>query len=819
VRQIRLTDRTVDLAAHEVRFGGRVLPLTPLEATLLRALADRAGEPATREQLLDEVWGYAEGVDTDAVRATVRRLRDKLERDPRRPEVLVTVRGVGWRLALPSPAPPPGRRTEPLFGRTAEVATIAERLVPGAVLTLLGPGGIGKSTLAREALARSASARWVAASADPDDLRARLAEAVGLSPPPGDALPAALGELELVVVDEAEPALDAVREVLTELLPAAPQVRWLVTSRVRLGLRSERILQVDPLPSDVACELLADRAARHGRPVDSRDLTELVELLDRMPLALELVAPRVGLLGPDAVARLLREHGLDLVARDEPDRPDRHRALRVVLDRSWEPLSPAERELLRDLAVLPAGTSVELVVARGGLEALSTLEALCDASWVRVDRPGGRAVLLTTVRAYVTQRLDRAVDERRGAMGRALLDHAERLIERRTGREERENLEWVAREHAEPAARARALRALSHGFVLPSSPRAYDAQVKALLGDPTLPGSVRAELRFCLATRRANWDGPTEGVAETFMQALDEARRAELRPLEVRILRNLGNLALTRGEVEAAEARYVEALRLAAPDEAIGIQLYRLDLLGRTGRFDESLAVIDAIEAAGPPPAVLWELAVHRASCLRQTGRFREGLDGLRDAWREGGAVPLQEQLRLAGYLGLACLDVGADDDGIVWLDRAIELAAEEDNRVAEHHHRYLAMLGRFLADRGRLVPMSSVVLPDPVERALLDGHVQLAGGDPCGAAASYRRAQEASGDDSNRARATGWERVAEAAVRPTSAPALPGSVPPDLAAAGALLTAFVEARPLPVVEGFEARIARRLLDLQPPPK
>lgn len=100
---IRLGDLTISTSAHMVRRGKTVLPLTPLEFDLLLAMARRPGQVLTREALLDEVWGYRNAADTRLVNVHVQRLRAKVEKDPERPDTIVTVRGVGYRAGDPPP--------------------------------------------------------------------------------------------------------------------------------------------------------------------------------------------------------------------------------------------------------------------------------------------------------------------------------------------------------------------------------------------------------------------------------------------------------------------------------------------------------------------------------------------------------------------------------------------------------------------------------------------------------------------------------------------------------------------------------------------
>jgi two-component system response regulator MtrA len=97
--QLRVGDLEIDLAGHAVRRGGQEIPLTPLEFDLLTALARRPRTVFTREQLLEQVWGYRHAADNRLVNVHVQRLRAKIERDPDHPEIVITVRGVGYKAA------------------------------------------------------------------------------------------------------------------------------------------------------------------------------------------------------------------------------------------------------------------------------------------------------------------------------------------------------------------------------------------------------------------------------------------------------------------------------------------------------------------------------------------------------------------------------------------------------------------------------------------------------------------------------------------------------------------------------------------------
>lgn len=94
---LRIGDLEVSTLSHQVSRDGKPINLTPLEFGLLVALAKRPKQVLTREALLEEVWGYRHAADTRLVNVHVQRLRSKVEHDPEHPEIVVTVRGVGYR--------------------------------------------------------------------------------------------------------------------------------------------------------------------------------------------------------------------------------------------------------------------------------------------------------------------------------------------------------------------------------------------------------------------------------------------------------------------------------------------------------------------------------------------------------------------------------------------------------------------------------------------------------------------------------------------------------------------------------------------------
>ncbi|MEZ4237174.1 MAG: winged helix-turn-helix domain-containing protein [Myxococcota bacterium] len=390
------------------RADGTQAALTAQEVALLRYLAEHAGRTVPRAELFERVLGYSEAAAarSRALDATIRRLRRKLEADPEAPAHLQTDHGQGFRLtglrAVGGPAPV-AAPTDAAFGSDAPLQALAA-LPAAAIATLVGPGGVGKSRVARQ-LAAGGRWAWVAVPEGPlEALVSAVVAAVGLpdSVRGGTALQRALPALGLdgIVLDAAEVAVDAV----AELLAACVGPRWVVTSRVRLGLVEERVVTVAPLTDADAAALLCHRAAqRAGGPWASPDdpaVRALVARLDGLPLALELAAARAPVLGPEELDAWLGEPG---VLRD-PGRDERHTSLDEVIAASWTLLDPDAQRALVALSVFhgPFPPAAGVAVAGG----LDPLQALVTHHLVRARDEDGRLAPFDTVRAFAARRAE-----------------------------------------------------------------------------------------------------------------------------------------------------------------------------------------------------------------------------------------------------------------------------------------------------------------------------------------------------------------------------------------------------------------------------
>ena len=776
-RLIPLEHGVLDLQRGAIERDGERIPLTTKEVELLRYLAARSSQDVAREDLLTDVWGYAATAMTRAVDTAVKRLRKKLEVDPAEPRHLLSVHGVGYRfepgepvdapVAEPVASPPvatelPSRHipidADRFVGRAEEATAVDDAFASGRrLVTLRGAAGVGKSRLAREIAHRTKGAVGLIAlgGVSPDALRATLAAGLGAGREDDAALVEAIrarGAI-LLVLDDADGVLDEVAAQVRQVLSTCRDLRVLITARAALEIPEETVVTVEPLRRGDAIVLFLDRAAPGLEPTDP-EIAALVDDLDRLPLALELAAPRTRVLAPADLRARLQQRFKVLARR-------RGGGLEEAIAFSWELLDPDERAVLEACSVFRGGFSVEAAEVVAEPEdpdapwVIDLLEALEAKSMIHrqvLPGAGARLALLESVRTFVAARAaESGRDHIAAARHRQVYVRlGEELLEALHGPEvasaaaamavERRNL--VAAWSSAPEGEERARLAVVIGTQ--GMHASTVEEVRGILEGTAvhgLPPALEADLRIARATLYRS--------ENRFDMARTEALEASARGQEggnteavLDAVRLLAGLDADEGDLGAAVAR-LEAIRT---DAGAHPTVARLRLLAREallrfhhGEVDAAEVLIDELLAGAVARRSPWH--EHEAYRLRagihlRRSRIAEaqhegeqalaGFSAIGDRWREalcrellgaiasfagrhadaershGAAVRLYRQMgrrhelpRALGNLARACVHQGRIGDARKAADQALAAAREHGEwRAIEES----AMLGGTIA-------------------------------------------------------------------------------------------------------------------------
>ena len=348
-------------------------------------------------------------------------------------------------------------------GRSEAVAKVAGLLTQYRLVTVTGPGGVGKTRLAGEVIRqiadRFADGVWVAelaAVAEPSQVPATIATVLGLHQAAGvpiaDALAARLARQQLLLVlDNCEHVIDAVAEVCATVLQSADDIRILATSREQLGLPEEARYRLPPLtlpgpsePDGPGSRALRDQAeavtlfVERARQVDpdlaldgeaGAAVARLVQRLDGMPLAIELAAARIEALG---LGQMLERLDDQLLTSANRAAPARQRSLEAAVDWSYQLLTKPEQRVFRCLSVFPGPFGLDAAEAVAGTDAGPAVLHLVDCSLLAPPTAGpdgrSRYSMLQTLRGYGLRQLEQAGEE--PAAAAALAAHALSMAER-----------------------------------------------------------------------------------------------------------------------------------------------------------------------------------------------------------------------------------------------------------------------------------------------------------------------------------------------------------------------------------------------------
>jgi predicted ATPase/DNA-binding CsgD family transcriptional regulator len=555
--------------------------------------------------------------------------------------------------SLDDPAPRhnlPAQATR-FVGRAAELAELRSLAGGSRLVTIAGPGGIGKSRLAlqvaADALDGAADGVWLvelAPVADPE-LVARTVAAVlevreELGRPMLDTLAEAVGDRHLVVVlDNAEHVLGAAAKLADALMRSCPRVCLLVTSREPLGISGEHIFRVPPLPvppADLAVpgqlaafesvQLFTEHAAmrRPGFVLDEDNAAAVAAVcarLDGIPLALELAAARLGSLSVSEInARL--DQRLRLLTGGSRTALPRHQTLRALTDWSYDLLNPEERIVLDRLSVFAGGWTLEAAEAvtaagdGGEWQVLDHLCALVDKSLVQADETRGstRYRLLDTVRHYAAEHLALRPGAELGRARAAHRDHYLALVE-------------TAAAH---------LRGPDEATWLDRLDAEFDNIRAALAFSMADPGSTEPGLRLAAGLR---WFCQMRGHGGEVHEALNVLLERPDAPMSTRARALAASCHLLNqfGHHSAMASSAEEAIKIARgiPDPAVTADALSMLCWFRLEQGDlAALANIDeAVELARATgdPRLLAEVLGRRAVCKVEAGDLDAGLADLEE--------------------------------------------------------------------------------------------------------------------------------------------------------------------------------------------
>ena len=451
----------VHLGRRELLAGGVPVPIGARAFEIVEVLVRSANEFVTKNDLMGQIWPGAE-VGENTLHVHISAIRKALGQDR---AMLMTASGRGycmlgkWTARHHEAAAPPASFQQTstsgtsaatnfpaaitsLIGRSAAVQRLRDLVSAWRVVTLTGPGGIGKTTLALEGarglLADFDKGGWLvelASLSDPDLVPSAVASALGLkisgATISADAVARAIGGQQLLLVlDNCEHVIDAVANLIELLVHRCPRTTILATSREVLRIDGEYIYRVPPLEVPAAAAVDPDQILGHSavelfiarslaleseispQAENLATIAAICRRLDGIPLAIEFAAARAATVGIHQVAIGLR-HRFALLTAGRRTALPRHRTLRGALDWSYELLPEAERRLLHRLAIFPAGftiDAVDAVMRDSGLDGSAVTDGIANLvakSLVALDKAdvASRWYLLDTIRAYAFEKL------------------------------------------------------------------------------------------------------------------------------------------------------------------------------------------------------------------------------------------------------------------------------------------------------------------------------------------------------------------------------------------------------------------------------
>jgi predicted ATPase/DNA-binding winged helix-turn-helix (wHTH) protein len=608
-RKLKFGPFELSIGERVLRRDGQVLPLGDRALDILIYLADRPGEVIAKQELIDHVWSDVT-VEEGSLRVHVAAIRKALGDGQFGNRYIANVKArgysfVGTVVALAGNMESRNDkfrhqnrlpvRPIMMIGRETVVGEVSDKLRDGRFVTLLGPGGIGKTTIAC-AVGRAAAEEFggevyfvdLEGLTDPRHVAEAVATSLGLALKSKDAS-LELADLIrsrklLIILDSCEHVIEAVASVAELLYQETAKVYLLATSRECLKVEGEHCCRVRALESPPdgsaqtanavlqysAAQLFVQRvSARDGNFVLTDEaapfVAEICRKLDGLPLAIELAAGQVAALGVrGTVARLLSR--LELLKLSHRTTVTRHRTLGATLDWSYDLLSDVERMVFRRIAVFVGHFTLEAAQRVAG-ESSSGSSAIVDAIAglfekslleTRLDQGQPQYRFLHTTRAYALGKL-----EEHAEVDLISLQHAQSVAEQLESQRMtlltlpraegftiysgqlsnvRAALEWSFGPHGDDEVATRLAAASMPLFMdlsLLIECQGWAKRAIARLGDQHKNSRRELEIYGALSLAVMHTEGSAERVRETFSRAVDVAALQGDSAYELRLLSGL----------------------------------------------------------------------------------------------------------------------------------------------------------------------------------------------------------------------------------------------------------------------------------------
>jgi predicted ATPase/DNA-binding SARP family transcriptional activator len=619
-----------------------------------------------------------------------------------------------------------------LLGRHRDIAALTGLLSTARLVTIVGPGGLGKTRLAQEiarlstlprvhvvelatighadeilgAIADSLHVRETVNHIDRNsagpDLRRRVIASLSTGP-------------NLLVLDNCEHLIDGVAAIVNDLLAAVADLRILTTSRTPLRHTAEHVYLLEQLPSAEAKELFVQRA-RAARPtvtIADDTVAALVDHLDGLPLAIELAAARTRTLTAESILDNLTDR-FALLRGGDRTAPQRHQTLEAVIDWSWQLLDDGAKTALMTMSLLPDAFGADCAEEILGTTAMRTIEDLVDQSLLTVIERKGRVRfrMLETIREYGhLRRRESGERERIGTtVEQWVVDTCERLVDDLLGPGQLEAVRWLrAEEHnLTPALRRFLDRADDRAIVMLAALLPYwmvsgehiriiehFQLLERFLSNWAMPAHLAEHTRRVLAVQTTTWGMlPRWHELPATAQLLDELGSESADPI-VRAMARLGLVIVQAPETSQTTGAAAELRELTESDDRLTRLVsvpYLSGIQENAGEVADAIALLDtALDdfRADDPPWLPTRYQESLAQLHLQHGDFSEAREHAEAALptlaQFGDSVECRSWLAFAD-LGLGELDRAEDE---------LTALAKEEDQNEPFGNRYMLLLGR----------------------------------------------------------------------------------------------------------------------------